>query len=442
MSLRFIAMLVTLSGLTAIWSVQPPASSSNWTAGTKLGLSPSLIADEVDNEYARLAYVAAEVDNTPKISGWRVIWNSEPSTAATISWNSNFAGTIHQVRYGIQGEKERTSVTCQRSGQYTAGSSKRELYYHHARLTDLKPGTAYEFEIESDTLFSPKMYFITAPADDRSFSLLFGGDSRTDQKARQQVNKMIARLTQETTHQDNPAREIIAFAHGGDYVTDGGNLPMWEEWMTDHQLVVAADGRLLPLVPTRGNHDGGPIFNEVFDFPVTHKNYYAVELSPQVQLVTLNTQTVMGGDQQEWLELTLTELRPKSRWLLTQYHQPAWPAVKTPSGALKFWVPLFEEFNVDLALEADGHCIKRTVPIRDGQHDPTGVVYVGEGGLGVKQRLPKSTRWFLQPPGMSDAGHHVQLVSFQPETLEYRVILLDGTERDRYVRPVRVADQK
>ena len=432
-------MLVAFISLAAVWSVQPTPEQR---VNANLYRQHLATGDDVagyEHESVRLAYVAAQIDTTPKVTGWRVVWTGDPTTAATISWNSNFVGTVHQVRYGIKGDKERTSLTCQRSGKYTpGGSDKRELYYHHARLTNLQPATEYEFEIESDTLFSPKLYFITAPAEDRSFAILFGGDSRTDQKARQQVNRMIARLTQETTHQNNPAREIIAFAHGGDYITDGGSLPMWDEWMTDHQLLAADDGRLLPLIPTRGNHDGGPLFNEVFDFPEKHKNYYAVQLSPQVQLVTLNTQTVLGGDQQEWLELTLADLRPKCRWLLTQYHQPAWPAVKTPSAALKFWVPLFEEFNVDLALEADGHCIKRTVPIRNGQHDSTGVVYVGEGGLGVKQRLPKSTRWFLQSPGMSDAGHHVQLVSFQPEELEYRVILLDGTERDRYVRPVRV----
>ena len=44
--------------------------------------------------------------------------------------------------------------------------------------------------------------------------------------------------------------------------------------------------------------------------------------------------------------------RPAHRWLAVQYHRPAFPAVKSPSGALQFWVPLFDRFNVDLVYEA------------------------------------------------------------------------------------------
>ena len=51
---------------------------------------------------------------------------------------------------------------------------------------------------------------------------------------------------------------------------------------------------------------------------------------------------------------------------------------------------LFEKYNVDLALESDGHCIKRTVPIRNGKQD-NWVVYVGEGGLELANAAPNKT---------------------------------------------------
>ncbi|MBW3539128.1 MAG: hypothetical protein KY476_02560 [Planctomycetes bacterium] len=77
--------------------------------------------------------------------------------------------------------------------------------------------------------------------------------------------------------------------------------------------------------------------------------------------------------------------------------------------------------------EADGHTIKRTPPIRNDRVDPTGVTYVGEGGLGVSQRTPKiEERWWLQSPGKAGKGHHVIVLDFQPEQLDYRVVLLDG----------------
>lgn len=101
--------------------------------------------------------------------------------------------------------------------------------------------------------------------------------------------------------------------------------------------------------------------------------------------------------------------------------------------ALPSWVPLFEKFDVDLVCEAVGRNIKRTVPIRNGRKDETGVVYIGEGGLGVRQRTPKEDRWYLKKPGMADRGHHVQLLTFTPDKLQYRCVLLGGKVLDRHV---------
>jgi len=138
-----------------------------------------------------------------------------------------------------------------------------------------------------------------------------------------------------------------------------------------------------------------------------------------------------------WLEKELKTSRPKHRWLLAQYHRPVYPAVKSPSSALLSWVPLFEKYNLDLSCEADGHNIKRTVPIRNNKHDETGVVYIGEGGLGVPQRTPKTDRWFLKSPGMADKGHHVFVLTFTPKELIGKCVLEDGTIRDSFSRPVR-----
>jgi hypothetical protein len=207
--------------------------------------------------------------------------------------------------------------------------------------------------------------------------------------------------------------------------------------MTDHELTTTDKGRLLPIIPVLGNHDGGPLFNQIFDFPPRDKNYYVTSLGSQVCLISLNSNIATGGVQARWLERQLSTARPKFRWLIVQYHRPAFPAVKDPGGALKDWVPLFEQYDVDLVCEFDGHVIKRTVPIRNEKMDPTGVVYIGEGGLGVDQREPKIERWYLQAPGKAGSGHHVQLLSFYRDRLEYQAVLLGGTVFDSHSLPVR-----
>ena len=154
--------------------------------------------------------------------------------------------------------------------------------------------------IESDGQRSPQMYFVTAPSTDVPLSLLFGADSRSGHEARRQVNAMLARMLTESQSTDRTP--IVALVHGGDFIYDGRDLALWSRWMSDHELTVGADGRLLPIIPARGNHDGGEIFNEVFAFAPHDKNFYAVDIGPQLRLVTLNTETSVAGDQVNWLK--------------------------------------------------------------------------------------------------------------------------------------------
>lgn len=310
-----------------------------------------------------------------------------------------------------------------RSGAY----QKHGPWWHHVHLTDLEPATIYHLRATADGDGTAPVHFITAPDDDRAFRLLVGGDSRTGLAERKKVNRMMAGLF--AKHPD-----ILALAHGGDYIVSGKRWELWEKWLTDHELTTTPDGRLLPVIPARGNHDGGEHYTRVFGIDVAHpRAYFTTELGSELALLTLNTSTEAAtGPQRDWLAVELERRRPAHRWLLAQYHRPMYPAYKTPAGAKPAWVPLFERHNLDLALESDGHNIKRTVPIRDERHDPSGVVYVGEGGLGVPQRVPKPGRWFLDAPGMASHGHHVTVLEIQADALTYEVLRLEGGVADEY----------
>jgi hypothetical protein len=371
-----------------------------------------------------------------KPAHWRVVWKADPTTTATVSWDTELPGKSHRVLLRREGSDEVQAVECQRDGEYSGRGNDPTWFYHHARLTDLEPGTKYFVTLASDGERSPEMFFVTAPGGTEPFALIFGGDSRSGHEARRKMNAMLARLVAEQSRADRPT--VVALAHGGDYIAQGRNLAEWIVWLTDHEGTVGPDGRLLPIIPTRGNHDLGPAFNEVFDFPKGDENFYALSFGKLLRLVTLNTETSTAGEQEQWLATELAQARPMHRWLVAQYHKPAFPAVKVPSGAYVSWVPLFEEYNVDLVCEADGHCIKRTAPIRNNKIDLTGVVYIGEGGLGVGQRTPKKDRWYLNTPqAKTGVGHHVQLLTITPDTLTCRVIMLDGSIFDETVLEAR-----
>lgn len=388
-----------------------------------------------------VAPVAADAADADGLMHRRLIWTDQPQNSAVVCWDTATEGPHDRVYYDTESRKAvlkayRNSQPCTANGPYTwtprkkAGANdvpyKPDLYYHHAPLTGLKPGTTYYFVMASGDAISEEFHFKTAPAEDEPMKLIFGGDSRTGIDARRRVNRLIAKRAEEDD-------TILAFAHGGDYVASGENLDLWKSWMDDHELTITSSRRMLPLIPARGNHEGrGPLYDQVLAFPGGKgKNYFATRLSPEILFVTLNTETQPDGEQKAFLEAVLSGA-DTIRWRVAQYHRPVYPAVKEAGAGLKHWVPLFEKHNLALACEADGHCIKRTVPIRNGKPDPTGVVYIGEGGLGVGQREPKTDRWYVQSPGMVGKGDHFQLLSFTKSHLTVDVISSDNKILDSY----------
>lgn len=354
------------------------------------------------------------VDQRP--AHWRIVWTDEPQTKALVLWDTAAEGRSHRVLFDTRSRAAEVppSYAFDRAARGSGRYSGKELvlHWHAVALEGLQPDTTYYFVLESDGERSAEMHFRTAPAQPKPFALLSGGDARSDRSQRRAVNRLLAQLI-------DLRPEVLALAHGGDYVLWGTQLPLWDRWLRDQELVIGKGGRILPILPTRGNHEAtGPLFDEVFGAPGgAGRNYFATELSPEVLLLTLNTEIAAGGDQARFLEAAL-EARRATRWQVAQYHRPLWPAVKQPATAAPHWLPLFDRLALDLALENDGHALKRTVPIKAGALDESGTVYVGEGGFGVQQRKPDTTRWYLQSPGYAHSRHHVWELRFDSAQLE------------------------
>lgn len=369
---------------------------------------------------------AADIDPTQL----RVIWQQQPSTNSIVAWSTLVSGSDHEVYYDTEPHNGdlgayRFKVGTVRDGEYDDSNA----WYHHAALEGLTPATTYYFLAVTDGSVSRELHFDTAPQDDREFRLLYGGDSRSDRSNRRRVNGLI----REQVERDG---RILAFAHGGDYIADGEQFDQWDGWLNDFEETITADGRILPIIPARGNHEAsGALYGQVLAFPgINGDNYYTTQLSPQVSYIVLNSNSSLAGDQRDYLRDQLSARSADTRWLIPSYHRPAYPAVKSPGDALEHWVPLFEQFDVDMVCESDGHVLKRTKPMRDGEEADDGIVYVGEGGLGVDQRTPNGADYLA----MSDSAHHIQLLTFRPDRVVYEAITLDDGLADTYTRtPVR-----
>jgi len=236
--------------------------------------------------------------------------------------------------------------------------------------------------------------------------------------------------------------KIIALMHGGDYVMIGKSWNDWKQWLSHNELTTGGDGRVLPIIPVRGNHDYGPLYFEAFNVP----DRYTVNLGKDVAIAALNIEAVKpnkagdnSGEYLQCLDTELKDLRKRSKWLLATYHLPLYPAVKSIPEQTALIAPIFEKNNIDLGCECDGHNIKRTIPIRNGKHDPNGITYIGEGGMGVTQRTPKKDRWYLRG-GLAAQGNHIMLLNFGKKELEITTILQNGKVFDDF--KLRVRDLK
>ncbi len=196
----------------------------------------------------------------------RVTFHSNPATEAILSWSTSEPGTSHRVHYDTIShdgniETYQFHKNSSRDGRFTNGSEAVKglnVYYHHTRLEQLQPATTYYCVMESDSQVSREFHFRTGPKDDRKFGLIFGGDSRSGHANRQLVNQFMS-----NTFEGRP--DILAMVHGGDYVATGNNLIQWALWLTHQQATTTKSGRLLPVIPVRGNHEGKHIkLNEVF----------------------------------------------------------------------------------------------------------------------------------------------------------------------------------
>ncbi|TVR64698.1 MAG: metallophosphoesterase family protein [Gemmatimonadales bacterium] len=377
----------------------------------------------------------------------RVQFKNDPAREAVVSWSTTVPGTDHVIRFDTVprgGDLEAYAVESRdiHSGAWTLLDEEEAAgmhgWYHHAPLSGLEPSTRYYLTVETDGETLGEYHFITAPADERPLALLSGGDSRVGDirtqpdNPRRRMNARMAALVEEYPH-------VVALAHTADYT----NRAYWSQlyfWLNDHfEMTTTREGRLLPIIPTRGNHDLDVGMDEMFWWPNRATDfYYTTRLGPDIAMVVLNTEISVAGDQRDWLEDQLMTLRPQVRWLKVMMHKPAYPSVRafeTGEPRRRAWVPLFEEFGVDFVAVGHDHSLKRTAPILANRVDPRGIVYVGDGGLGVRPREVATDRWYINEGGMSQSVDNVHLIEFESDRMRYRAFGMEGDLLDELEIP-------
>ncbi len=357
-----------------------------------------------------------------KVERLRLMWYDDPATQAVVGWDQvSGAGPVlllDNADHGTEAQGYAFSFTPDVVRQ------AKGMNNHFVHLRGLRPNTTYYFVIKDSEGVSRRYYFATAPdhAAER-LSIIAGGDSRSNRDARRDANLLVAKLKP----------HCVLF--GGDYTVDD-LASQWVQWMNDWQLTIAEDGRLTPIIPTRGNHEeSNQTLVDVFGMPYPNA-YYATTIGGDLlRVYTLNTMLPAGAEQREWLESDLRS-NQQVRWKIAQYHHPMQPHTsrKWPKNDLiVHWAPLFERYGLDLAVECDAHLVKATWPIRpafgaegdDGfvRDDLTGTVYIGEGCWGAPLRMADDNKSWTRASGSFNQFHWMFIDN---DKIEIRFVKTDG----------------
>ena len=261
--------------------------------------------------------------------------------------------------------------------------------YHSATFKNLKPNTMYGYRVGDGKIWSEWIQFKTAKKEGEPFSFLYVGD------AQNYILELWSRLIREGYKKAPSASFII---HAGDLINDAHEEHQWHEWFMAGGWI----HRSLPSIPIPGNHEYNPQvqndidegikrlsvqWNSQFTLPmngvdgIKETNYYIDYQG--VRFIALNS-NILIAEQAEWLEDVLSD--NPNKWTIATYHHPIFSASRGRHNVTlrNLWKPLFDKYNVDLALQGHDHTYTRgrvapyETNIVDGENiqDATGTVYV------------------------------------------------------------------
>lgn len=332
---------------------------------------------------------------------YRASYRDDPSTTIVISWCDNGTSSNAMVYYGTT-DFGTNYASYPNTHGIDRTVSHEGLTHRHARLTGLTPNTIYYFVIRDDQGVSVRMTFKTL-SDDPNVPIMFisGGDTRTG-----------VTLIEYQTDQCIPRRQrgfsLVAkirpdfVASSGDYVFDGDNDGQWSDWFSDWQLTIAGgDKRVIPIVPVFGNHEDAEDVEIMFDVPNANV-YYALSFGGNLfRMYNLNSDLGCDATQVNWFTTDLqahTGTSSATYWKGVQYHVPLVPhgEYSPMSSLIGCWAPLWNTYDLRIAMEGHTHVMKWTYPIITSsgtgsdngfiRNDTLGAVIIGEGTWGAPLR--------------------------------------------------------
>lgn len=390
-------------------------SAYTWLPGTKTVARQGVKATKA----AAAHYLSTD---TVDASNIRQVITADSTTSRTFMWQSDYAEENPVVEYRQAGDDDSLMQLPASSDAFSDDGLT--TYIHTAAVTDLKPGTAYEYRVGAGDKRSDWQSFHTAQGHD--FKALIFPDSQSSDYS-------VWAATAQPAWQRNQDAQF--FINMGDLVDNGQDHYQWNAWFDVVGDMIAR----IPVVPLLGNHETydkdwkvrmPEAYLHLFALPRIdmekyQNQFYSFDYG-DVHFVVLNTQSQeladfepsLDEDEVAWFKEDMAKTTKKWKIVLMhkdplQYGFANRPQPReegfSPEGRL--WMPLFDQYSVDAVLSAHLHTYRDRGHIRNFQRDESGPLYLITGVAGN-----------VQYPGLWKQHSLDEYVAPQPETDNYMTL--------------------
>ncbi|WP_426450288.1 fibronectin type III domain-containing protein [Paenibacillus sp. S-38] len=308
---------------------------------------------------------------------------------------------------------------------------------HQVNVTGLKPGTTYTYRVGSgaEGAWSEPAAFTTEGDAEGKLTFL----NITDSQGQTEADFALWGQTLERAFTVFPDARFIV--HNGDLTENPEDETAWDQFFGKAQPWL----RGIPLMPVTGNHDEvdgeAGRFLPHFTLPANGAagpapgTSYSFDYGP-VHIAVLNTESKIG-EQADWLRRDLAGT--DQPWKIVAMHRGAYGG-NTYKKVLQ-WVPVLDEFQVDLVLQGHNHEYSRSYPLRGGQvtgsgNGPVvnraGTVYVVTNASGAKFNEKKDDQFYHAVHFQNGKGMFAG-ITVEGRTLTYQAYDLDGRKLDEVV---------
>ena len=359
-------------------------------------------------------------------------WSDNPQNTQTIQWRTAKSVKEGRVQIKEKGQAAIIEVKAKRSTilDLPLKNDPRNRRFT-AVATNLRPGTGYDYRVGSktDNTWSEWNEFTTAPDKTAPFSFVYMGDPQVGMET---WGKLL-----EASLAQHPKTAFYLIA--GDTINKGNSRDQWDAFFNAAKDVF--DQR--PVAPTLGNHDYGREHNprlylQLFGLPektapfLPKERNYCFRYGNALFVVLDSNQPTKR--QAKWLENQLANT--DATWKFALYHHPAYSSKgnRDNTEVRKLWMPLFDKYHLDMALQGHDHAYLRTYPMKADhrvESPKDGTVYV----VSVS-----GTKLYDQDPhdytqvGLTKVSLYQTIdIDTNPNRLTYRAYDIKGEVKDELV---------